>query len=295
MRIFLTGGTGFIGSQLAQLLVEQGHQLTILTRQTQLSSSQAVEFCHSLANFTHLDEFDAVINLAGEPIFAKRWTKTQKARLWDSRIQLTEQLTQLIQQSHNPPHTFLSGSATGYYGDLPLFAKDCDESTACGTQFPAQLCQAWENAALKAQSPQTRVCLLRTGLVFSPTGGALKAMLPLYQAGLGGKLGSGKQHWAWIALADYLQAVIFLLNNANLSGAFNFNAPKATSNQTVNHWLANQYHRPAFCTVPTCALQLALGERSQLLLDNQPLVPHNLLAAGFQFQYPTLSSYSLKK
>lgn len=295
MRIFLTGGTGFIGSRLAQLLLKQGHQLTILTRQTHLKKPQAVEFCHSLAHLTDLNGFDAVINLAGEPIFDKRWTAKQKARLTESRVQLTAQLAQLIHQSSNPPHTFLSGSASGYYGDLPAFAKDCDESTACSTTFPAQLCQMWEAAALRAQSPQTRVCLLRTGLVLSPEGGALKRMLPLYQWGMGGKLGSDKQHWAWITLEDYLQAVIFLLENANLKGAFNLNAPAPVQNHEFNQWLAMQCHRPAFCHVPAWGLKIALGERSQLLLDNQPLVPHKLLAAGFQFRYAQLSDYSLKK
>ena len=293
MHIFMTGGTGFIGQRLTTKLIHAGHQLTILTRQIQRKPSQAVSFCHSLAKLPNLNGFDAVINLAGEPIFDKPWSNAQKARLIESRVTLTAQLARLIQQSEQPPHTFLSGSATGYYGDLPLTLKKADESTTAGTHFSAQLCQQWESAALQAQSAQTRVCLLRTGLPLSVEGGVLKKMYPIYRLALGGKIGSGEQHWAWIALSDYLQAVIFLLENANLQGAFNLSAPTPVTNAQFNDWLAKQCHRPAFATVPACLVKLAFGERAQLLLDNQPIIPQKLIDAGFKFQYPHLNDFSL--
>lgn len=282
MNIFITGGTGFIGTALCHALIQQGHQLTILTRQ-QKPSQQAVTYCQNLANIENFNQFDAVINLAGEPIFDKAWTAKQKQTLLQSRLNITEQLVARIQASSTPPHTFISGSATGYYGDLP-FAKNYDELTACGNEFPAQLCQQWEASALKAQSEKTRVCLIRTGIVLAKQGGALKQMLPLYRLGLGGKLGSGKQHWAWISLNDEIRAILFLLNHSTCQGAFNLVAPQSITNENFNKTLAKMLGRPAFFNVPAFILKCLLGERSQLLLDNQPLVPKHLTDMGFVFE-----------
>ncbi|OOR98473.1 TIGR01777 family protein [Haemophilus paracuniculus] len=289
-RILITGGTGFIGKALVEKLLAKGDQITILSRQNLVSDQ--VRYIQNLNQFKNLNEFDAVINLAGEPIFAKRWTAKQKAILRSSRIDLTAQLADLIEKSDNPPKVFLSGSATGFYGDLPQSAKFFDEQTACGTGFAASLCHEWEQTALRVAS-ETRVCLLRTGLVMDKSGGALKAMLPLYRWGLGGKLGSGEQHWAWIALADYLQAVEFLLENAQCEGAFNLAAPHPATNAEFNRLLAHQLNRPAFCHAPAFALKLLLGERSQLLLNNQSLVPQRLLEQGFIFQYPQLPTFDI--
>ncbi|AUI66161.1 MULTISPECIES: TIGR01777 family oxidoreductase [Glaesserella] len=282
MNIFITGGTGFIGSALCQTLTKQGHILTILSRYSH-TNQQAVTFCQNLANMENFNDFDAVINLAGEPIFDKTWSVLQKQKLVESRLSITQKIVELIQKSDNPPRTLISGSATGYYGDLP-FAQSYDEQTACGNAFPAQLCQQWENIALQAQSEKTRVCLIRTGIVLDRKGGALKRMLPLYRLGLGGKLGSGKQHWAWISLNDEIRAILFLLNHAECQGAFNLVAPQLITNAEFNQALAKALHRPAFFHVPEFALKLLLGERAQLLLDNQPLVPQQLQKAGFKFE-----------
>lgn len=291
MHILITGGTGFIGKTLAQKLLAENHQLTLLTRnQERKSDNPKVHYCYSLQAFSNFNHFDAVINLAGEPIFDKHWSDEQKQKLLKSRVELTEQLSALIQKSDNPPHTFLSGSAIGIYGDLPPSANFYTESTACySSDFASTLCQQWEAAALQAESEKTRVCLLRTGTVLSPEGGALKKMLPLYQLGLGGKLGSGKQYWAWISLQDQIQAVIFLLKNAKCAGAFNLVAPNPVTNAEFNRTFAKAVNRPAFFAVPEFVLKLALGERASLLLDNQQIVPKKLLEAGFQFQDPTLT------
>lgn len=297
MQILITGGMGFIGSALCQMLIKQGHTLTVLSRQAK-ADTQAVKFIQNLANRTDLNEFDAVINLAGEPIFDKRWTAAQKTALRQSRLAITQQLSELFRQSDNPPHTFLSSSATGYYGNLPDVAKNYDEQTACASDFAATLCHDWEQTAQQAQSPQTRVCLLRTGIVLGKDGGALKRMLLLYRWGLGGKLGSGKQHWAWISLRDQLRAIGFLLANRHAQGAFNLVSPNPVSNAEFNRLLGKALTRPAFATVPKFTLKTLLGERSQLLLDNQPLVPQALLDLGFRFQDPDLKSYlfhTLKK
>lgn len=291
MRIFITGGTGFIGSALVQALKAEHHKLTLLTRnKNQKSEDEQIQYCYSLEELADLNTFDAVINLAGEPIFDKRWTEEQKKKLWQSRIDMTTKLSELIRKSDNPPHTFISGSAIGIYGDLPRSANFYTESTACiASDFAAQLCQAWEKSALQAESVETRVCLIRTGTVLSPNGGALKKMLPLYQYGLGGKLGSGKQYWGWISLQDHIQAVIFLLKNANCTGVFNFVAPNPVTNSEFNRIVAKAVNRPAIFNAPTFMLRLVLGERAGLLLDNQQLVPEKLLQAGFQFQDPILT------
>lgn len=292
MNILITGGTGFIGKHLVQQLCQQGHQITVLSRQKSPTFiHQAVHFCEDLANFSNFNDIDVVINLAGEPIFDQRWTEKQKQTLRQSRLNITAQLTSLIQKSENPPHTFISSSATGYYGDLPQ-DHFYDENAKNGTNFTACLCQEWENEAKKVEE-KTRLCIMRTGMVFSAQGGALKRMLPIYRTGLAGKLGNGKQHWAWIALADYLRGVDFLINNKQCSGVYNFVAPEPITQTQFNRWLASECRRPACLSVPSFALRLALGERADLLLDNQPLIPQRLLEQGFQFHIPSLQQLQL--
>lgn len=290
MNIFITGGTGFIGSELCKALLQQGHHLTILSRQIK-QNTQAVTFVQNFTALDNLNSFDVIINLAGEPIFSKAWTEKQKVKLRQSRLEITQKLTELILKSENPPHTFLSGSATGFYGNLPDFAKNCNELTGCGDNFAAKLCFEWEQIALKAQSANTRVCLLRTGIVLDKNGGALKQMLPLYRLGLAGKLGSGKQHWAWITLEDHIRAILFLLNNQQAQGAFNLVSPEPVSNAEFNRELAKALNRPAFFHAPEFALKLILGERSQLLLDNQPLIPQKLTILGFSFKHTNFKQW----
>lgn len=292
MQILLTGGTGFIGSHLVPRLLELGHQLTLLSRKTPpKSTSQAVTFCQNLANLTDLNHFDAVINLAGEPIFDKRWTDQQKQKLIDSRVQLTAQLADLFAKSSQPPKVFISSSATGFYGNLPEHIVG-DETTPSSGGFTAALCKKWEAEALKTES-LTRLCIIRTGIVLSPDGGALKRILPLYRCGLGGKLGSGKQMWAWIALEDYLNALIFLLENNHCSGVYNFVSPNSVSNADFNQWLGSSLKRPAFCHAPAFVLKCVLGERTSILLDNQPLVPKRLMEDGVGFSKLNISDIKI--
>lgn len=277
MNIFLTGGTGFIGQALVKALVAEGHNLTILTRQAMPATlPQAVEFCRDLTSFKDFNQFDAVINLAGEPIFNKAWTAEQKKVLVDSRVNITAELVRLIKASSNPPHTFISGSASS------------------GTNFTAQICRQWEEAALEANGV-TRVCLIRTGIVLAKHGGALAKMLPLYRLNLAGRLGSGKQYWAWISLEDHIQAVLFLLKNTKCRGAFNLVAPQPVTNTEFNRRLADALRKYAIFPVPGFILKLVLGERAQLLLDNQPLIPKKLQDAGFKFKYEILDFVQMLK
>ncbi len=292
MNIFITGGTGFIGSALTSRLLAQGHSVTVLTRQD-LSGQSSLTFCKNLTEIKNFNEFDAVINLAGEPIFDKPWTAKQKQILTNSRVDLTNHLVKLIDNSDNPPDVFISSSAIGFYGDVSN-SHIADENSPCGKGFLAQLCEQWENSALQVKNPKTRVCIIRTGLVLSQQGGMLKRILPLYKFGLGGKIGSGEQHWAWISLEDHLQAVQFLLKNANLSGIFNLVAPQNVAQKQFNQDLATQLNRPAFCHIPTWLIKMILKSRFSLILDNQYIYPKRLLNQGFKFQHNHFKNY-LKK
>lgn len=290
MQIFITGGTGFIGKALVKQLTLQGHSVTVLTRQN-LRSHFPLIFCHSLSTLKNLNNFDAVINLAGEPIFDTPWCSEQKKILIKSRIDITQQLVNLVKKSENPPAIFISGSATGFYGNCVNNVDSVDEEGNYDHSFTSELCKQWEAVAFQAKSEKTRICILRTGLVLSKEGGILKRILPIYKLGLGGKLGKGKQSWSWISLKDHIRAILFLLENSNAEGIFNLVAPELTKQAEFNRKLAKQLNRPAFCHIPQFLLKIVFGERAQLLLDNQPITPKRLLNQGFEFKDKTLKSY----
>ena len=291
MNIFITGATGFIGSHLITKLLSKKYKVTALVRNINRVKQQfsQISLISDLAELENLNQFDAVINLAGEPIFNRRWTAQQKNKLTYSRLQLTQQLTELINKSTYPPACFISASASGFYGNRPQ--QLLTEESSAGDNFTASLCQKWERQALEAH---TRVCLLRTGMVLDSKGGALSKMLPIYNLGMGGKLGNGEQYWAWIALEDMLNAILFLLENPDCQGPFNMVAPTPIQNKTFNQFLGEALHRPTFCAVPTCLLKIILGERAEILLDSQQVIPTKLMQAGFDFQYKTINDYLIQ-
>ena len=288
MNILLTGGTGLIGKALVEQLCLRNEQVTILTRSSSphtLSKQKNIKFITALSELDLQEQFDAIINLAGEPIFHKVWSKNQKSILRESRLSLTTQLVEFINQYQQYP-VFISGSATGIYGDQD--EQTITETSKTAKTFTAQLCQDWENIAQQANA---RVCLIRTGMVFSTKGGALAKMLPLYKWGLGGKLGKGEQYFPWIALEDMVNGILFLLDHSECRGAFNFSAPNPIKQHKFNRTLARILKRPAFATIPKWLLHFMLGERANLLLESQNVVPEKLLNAGFQFQYSDCKNY----
>lgn len=288
MKILITGGTGLVGKALALALIGRGDDVMILTRspvRAALHVPKTVRFLTALSEFTDFDGIDAVVNLAGEPIFARRWTREQKKQLRESRLALTQQLVEKINKSLSPP-VFFSGSATGIYGDQGSYV--ITEQSPLASNFTAQLCQDWEFTAKQAR---TRVCLLRTGMVFSPNGGALAKMLPLYRWGFGGKLGSGEQYFPWISLADMVSAIIFLLDNPQCQGAYNLTAPVPVQQKILNQLLAKQCRRPAIAKVPAWLLKMILGERAGLILESQNVVPERLLKSGFKFEDNDVAGY----
>ncbi|MFD2179367.1 TIGR01777 family oxidoreductase [Veronia pacifica] len=289
MHILLTGGTGLIGRQLIARL--ENHKITVLTRSivnARKVMPESVSLIDSLDGVKNFDEFDAVINLAGEPIVDKRWSEHQKGVISTSRWGLTEKLVEMIHASSNPPHTFISGSAVGYYSDQK--DKILDETLVVEKDdFAHQICANWEKIAQKASSEHTRVCLLRTGIVLSTQGGAMTKMLLPYRFGLGGPIGDGEQYFPWIHIEDMVEGIVYLLEQQSLSGPFNLSAPNPVTNKEFSRTLAATLRRPHFLFTPAFAIKILLGEAGQLLLDSQRAVPKALIEAGYQFKHPELA------
>jgi uncharacterized protein len=288
MRILLTGATGLIGSALVQRWLPQ-HQLTVLTRSARKAQHKLAANVTVATELAQLDinVFDAVVNLAGEPIANRRWTQRQKQRICESRWQLTERLVEKIQQAHTPPHTLINASAIGYYGRQSGTLVD-ESHQSCYPEFSHTVCEGWERRANEARSARTRVCILRIGIVVAPRGGALQKMLPPFRLGLGGRIGNGEQYMSWIHLDDLVAAFDFLLNRAELSGVFNGTAPAAVNNAEWTRLLAERLNRPALLPLPAALVRLLFGELSDLLLFGQNVYPRRLLEAGLQFRYGQL-------
>ena len=289
MKILITGGTGFIGRRLVAHLKVQ-HEVMVLTRQGNRAYDllgHDIKLLDNLDRLDDLNDVDIVINLAGEPIAAGRWSESRKQLLCNSRWLLTEQLVDLVKLSSTPPKLLLNASAIGWYGrqgDEPLDER-CNHPH---DEFTHRLCQQWEQLALQARSPQTRVCILRIGLVLGQDGGALPKLLPPYRLGLGGPMGSGRQIMSWIHIQDLVRALLFLLEHEECDGIFNGTAPQPVDNRTFSQSLARSLRRPHLLCVPAGALRLLMGESADLLLTGQHVLPARLQQAGFHFTYPEL-------
>ncbi|MTH46398.1 TIGR01777 family oxidoreductase [Intestinirhabdus alba] len=285
MNILITGGTGLIGRQLIPRLLTLGHQVTVVTRRPEQARRRLdarVELWHELHERAHLNGIDAVINLAGEPVADRRWTAQQKERLCQSRWMITRRLVDLINASDTPPAVLISGSATGYYGDLGEAVVTEEEPPH--DEFTHRLCARWEQIACEAQSDRTRVCLLRTGVVLAAEGGILAKMVPPFRLGLGGPLGSGRQYLPWIHIDDMVNGILWLLDN-DLRGPFNMVSPYPAHNAQFAHTLGRVLHRPALLRVPETAVRLLMGESAALVLGGQRALPKRLEAAGFAFRW----------
>lgn len=289
MKILITGGTGFIGRRLVAHLKVQ-HEVVVLTRQGSRAYEllgHDIKLLDNLDRLDNLDDVDIVINLAGEPIAAGRWSEPRKQLLCNSRWLLTEQLVDLIKLSSTPPRLLLNASAIGWYGRQGSQPLD-EQYHQPNDEFTHRLCQQWESLALQARSPRTRVCIVRIGLVLGPDGGALPRLLPPYRFGLGGPMGSGRQVMSWIHIQDLVRAMLFLLEHEECDGIFNGTAPQPVDNNTFSESLARSLRRPHLLCVPAGVLRLLMGESADLLLTGQHVLPARLQQAGFHFTYPEL-------
>lgn len=288
-HVLITGGTGFIGSLLCAEMHNRGYSLTVFSRQPAdkvRSICGPVEVINDLESLRAHAGYHAVINLAGEGIAAKPWTRKRKQALRDSRISLTSTLTEIINTWAQLPEVMVSGSAVGFYGSQG--DRLVTEDTAPHDEFSHQLCRDWENAALRLQPSGVRICLSRTGLVVGAGGGFLQSMKLPFKLGLGCRLGDGQQYMSWIHREDVVAALIWMLETREATGAYNVVSPNPVTNRQFTHCLARVLRRPAIFRVPAAILKMALGEMSRLLLTGQRAVPARLSDSGFGHLYPTL-------
>ncbi|BFM40057.1 TIGR01777 family oxidoreductase [Synechocystis sp. LKSZ1] len=301
MKIVITGATGFVGQSLVRQLSQAGHSLVLLVRN--LDRAQQLFPTRQFSDLTiipyqatvsgpwqaALEGSDAVINLAGEPI-SERWNAAYKQRILDSRQLATQKLVEAIGQATQKPQVLISTSAIGYYGTSET--ASFTETSPAGTDFLAQVCQAWESAAKQVESLGVRLVILRLGIVLG-NGGALAKMLPPFQLFAGGPIGSGQQWFSWIDQEDLLRLIQFALTQPEVQGTFNATAPNPVRMVEFCQTLGQVLKRPSWLPVPELALELLLGEAAKLVLEGQQVLPQATQAAGFQFQYPTLQA-SLK-
>lgn len=280
MKVLLTGGTGFVGAALARALERRGHEPLVVSRRP---GAQVTWEDASLRR--GVEQADAVVHLAGENLFAKRWTTRQKEVLWRSRHDATRKLAALV--AARKPSVFISASAVGFYGA----SSDAtfDERSPRGDGFLAELCADWEAAADAASEAGVRTAIVRFGVVLEQGGGALAKMLPIFKLGFGGPLGNGKQWVSWIHRADAVSLIAFLVESDSARGVFNATAPNPVTMKELSRELGRALHRPAVLPAPAPMLRLALGEVADVLLTGQRVLPRRAQEAGFRFAHPDLA------
>lgn len=288
--ILIAGASGLIGTAFTSLARASGHTVRHLVRRPAGSSSEVSwDPATHVLNPAALDGVDVVINLSGASISRMPWTKKYQSKLKQSRLDATDTLVSTINAATTPPAQFLSGSGVGVYGSVAEDVTSVTESTPPGSGVLAELCRAWEAAAQRAEQ-QTRVTLLRTGLVLSSAGGMLPVVTRIAKLGGAGRLGSGRQHWPWISIDDYCKALLSLVETPQ-SGPVNLTTPHSASAADFMRTLARVVHRPYLLPAPAFALRLALGAAAdELLLANQPVRPARLLDAGFEFSDTSLEA-----
>ena len=286
--ILITGGSGFIGRRFCTQAQQLGFQLCVLTRNPEAAAARLPASVRLIQRLSELEADyapEVIVNLAGEPLAAGRWTQRRKQRFYDSRINLTDRLYDFCVARGHKPAVVISGSAIGYYGpgDQPV-----DEHSTAVDGFSHQLCKTWEQSAKRFETLGTRVCYLRTGIVLGEEG-ALARMLPPFKLALGGPIGSGKQGMSWIHINDMVGAILHCINNPQIGGPVNATTPHPVSNAEFSTCLGVALNRPARLPMPALMVKLLFGEMGEeLLLQGQYVLPNKLLANDFQFQYPDL-------
>ncbi|MFN8158160.1 MAG: TIGR01777 family oxidoreductase [Candidatus Nanopelagicales bacterium] len=290
----VAGSSGFIGTALVASLQADGHRVVRLVRRPtehpdevlwnpSLGATGASRELREALEGVH-----AVVNLAGAGIAEKRWDEKWKRAIIDSRVAATTCLATAIADTHDHPGVLVSASASGYYGDTGPDAVE--EDAAVGSTFLARVCQAWEQSAAPAREAGVRVVHPRTGLVMAQGGGALDRLLPVVKLGAGGRLGSGKQWWSPISLADEVGALRHLCDTPTVTGPVNLVAPEQGTNAEITDALGRAVHRPTVAVVPGFALRIVLGEFADELLLDQRMSAAKLLGSGYEFRHPTVDA-----
>jgi uncharacterized protein (TIGR01777 family) len=299
MRIVIAGGSGFLGSPLAEVYAEEGHDVRVLTRSLPPGESRH-ESGTGMPGITRvgwkadgesgpwahtIDGADAVVNLAGESIGDRRWSPQRKALLRDSRIFPTRSLVSAIRAAAKPPGVFISASGVDYYE--PGDDRKTEESPAGGT-FLAQLCEDWEREARKADRPGMRIAILRSGVVLERSGGVLPRMVTPFKLFVGGPLGSGRQYMSWLHRLDWVEMVRWIVQTPEAAGPINATAPHPVTSRQFARALGSALHRPSFIRAPSFAMKMAVGEFANYVLSGQRVIPARAQALGYHFRYPEI-------
>jgi len=289
MKVAITGSHGLIGSALVASLEGDGHQVTRLVRGLAREGEVGWDPVEGHIDGTRLEGHDAVVHLAGVGIGDHRWTSAHKSAVLNSRVQGTRLLATALAGLDRPPSVLASGSAVGYYGDRG--DEELTEASGPGSGFLADVVQRWEAAAAPAAEAGIRVANLRSGVVVSAEGGALKKQLPAFKAGLGGRLGSGRQWLSWIAISDEVAAIRHVIDRPDIAGPVNLCAPTPVTNGDFTRTLGKVLHRPTAIPTPTPALRLLFGKEmvGEMLLAGQRVLPRALESSGYVFTQPTLA------
>ncbi len=287
MRVAIAGASGLIGTALAEDLRADGHDVVTLVRRAATSDSQiSWDPSTSALDPGQLSGVDALVNLAGAPIGDKRWTEAYKREIRSSRVDGTATLAEALASATNGPRVFVNGSAIGYYGDRG--DERLTERSRAGTGFLSELVTDWEAAAAPAAAAGVRVVNARTGLVASSHGGAWERLLTIAKLGLAGRMGSGKQFWSFISLADQVRALRFLIETDSVAGPVNLTAPHPVTNREATAVLARTLGRPSVIPAPALAIKTILGEFSVEVLSSKRVLPAVLSEAGFTWTHPRI-------
>ena len=286
-KVFIAGGTGFIGSSIIPALLKEGYEVQVLVRNKEkakkLPSSCKVIWGNPTKSGEwqkYLEETDIAINLAGQNIFS-RWTKAYKKLILESRIKSTENIVSSLKKSA----LLINASAVGYYGDKgnTLVTED----SLPGDDFLAKTCIEWEKRALKAKEKDAKVIIARVGVVLGRTGGMLPKILPIFKLGLGGTLGKGNQWFPWIHIKDLVSAILFLIKKEK-EGIYNFVSPNPVTNKEFTKTLGKVLKRPTLLPVPVFMMKLIFGELANIITCSIRAYPKNLLELGFKFKFETI-------
>jgi uncharacterized protein (TIGR01777 family) len=289
VKIAIAGASGLIGSALIPELEQDGHEIFRLVRNTPRVNEIEWHPNQDSIDPHKLDDFDAIINLAGENVGDGRWTEDKKRKIHDSRVHGTHLISEAIAKLEKKPRVFLCASATGIYGDRG--DETLDEQSESGGGFLAGVCREWEKATEPAHRAGVRVVNLRFGPILAREGGMLEKMLMPFKMGLGGKIGSGKQLISWVAIEDAVAVIRLALNDESMRGPLNVVSPRPVTNERFTKTLGDVLNRPTLMAMPAFAARLAFGEMAdEMLLASQRVVPKRLNAVGFQFQYADLET-----